>query len=59
MEADIGSTASLVCDVDGNPAADIVWISEATERVCPFECLSSTFVLNIECHALREWYRSW
>ncbi|CAD7090949.1 unnamed protein product, partial [Hermetia illucens] len=32
VEADIGSTASLVCDVDGNPAADIVWISEATER---------------------------
>lgn len=33
VEADIGSSVSLACDVDGNPQPDIVWIHDQTERV--------------------------
>lgn len=33
MEADAGAVASLVCDVDGNPTPDIVWIHDPTNRV--------------------------
>lgn len=34
VEADAGSVVSLVCDVDGNPTPDIVWIHDPTNRVC-------------------------
>ncbi|XP_055682496.1 irregular chiasm C-roughest protein-like [Lutzomyia longipalpis] len=33
VEADIGTEVSLFCDVDGNPAPDIVWIHDPTDRV--------------------------
>jgi len=33
VEADIGTTVSLSCDVDGNPQPDIVWIHDPTDRV--------------------------
>lgn len=33
MEADLGSTVTMRCDVDGNPAPDIEWINENSDRV--------------------------
>ncbi len=39
VEADDGGTVTLVCDVDGNPIPEIVWIYETSERkmqVCWF-----------------------
>ncbi|KAK6623398.1 hypothetical protein RUM43_009250 [Polyplax serrata] len=33
VQADVGSTVTLTCDVDGNPPPDIVWIHKNTERV--------------------------
>lgn len=33
VEADLDQIATLTCDVDGNPPADIVWIHEPTEKV--------------------------
>lgn len=33
MEADIGATVTLICDVDGNPAPEIVWIFDPSDRV--------------------------
>ncbi|XP_055371596.1 irregular chiasm C-roughest protein-like [Condylostylus longicornis] len=32
IEADLGTTVTLSCDVDGNPPADIVWINGTSER---------------------------
>lgn len=32
VEADIGSTVTLNCDVDGNPIPEIVWIYETVDR---------------------------
>ncbi|KAL0273423.1 UNVERIFIED_CONTAM: hypothetical protein PYX00_006087 [Menopon gallinae] len=33
IQADLGSTVTLICDVDGNPPPDIVWIHESTDKV--------------------------
>lgn len=33
VEADLGNTVTLSCDVDGNPSPEIVWIFDPTERV--------------------------
>lgn len=33
VQADLGATVTLTCDVDGNPPADILWIHENTDRV--------------------------
>ncbi|XP_046675352.1 irregular chiasm C-roughest protein isoform X2 [Homalodisca vitripennis] len=33
MQADLGASVTLTCDVDGNPPPDIVWIHEDTDRV--------------------------
>lgn len=33
VQADLGSTVTLTCDVDGNPPPDIVWIHKNTEKV--------------------------
>ncbi|TMW50115.1 hypothetical protein DOY81_004798 [Sarcophaga bullata] len=33
VEADLGSTVTMRCDVDGNPAPDIEWINENSDRV--------------------------
>lgn len=33
MEADVGSVVTLICDVDGNPTPEIVWIYDALDRV--------------------------
>lgn len=33
MQADIGASVTLTCDVDGNPPPEIVWIHEDTDRV--------------------------
>ncbi len=36
MEADLGSTVTLSCNVDGNPAPEIVWFHEPTRNVSFF-----------------------
>lgn len=33
IEANTGSTVTLVCDVTGNPPPDILWIHEPNEKV--------------------------
>lgn len=33
VEADLGATVTLRCDVDGNPAPDIEWINENSDVV--------------------------
>lgn len=33
VQADLGSTVTLMCDVDGNPPPNIVWIHEDSGRV--------------------------
>lgn len=33
VEADIDTSVSLQCDVDGNPIPDILWIHEPSDRV--------------------------
>jgi hypothetical protein len=33
VEADVGATVVMTCDVDGNPQADIVWIYDPKDRV--------------------------
>ena len=33
VEADVGNTITLSCDVDGNPTPEIVWIFDPSERV--------------------------
>ncbi|XP_054285218.1 irregular chiasm C-roughest protein-like isoform X3 [Macrosteles quadrilineatus] len=32
MQADLGASVTLICDVDGNPPPDIVWIHEDSDR---------------------------
>lgn len=34
VEADIDTSVSLQCDVDGNPIPDISWYHEPSDRVC-------------------------
>lgn len=33
IEADVDTSVSLQCDVDGNPIPDILWIHEPSDRV--------------------------
>lgn len=33
VQADLGSSVTLTCDVDGNPPPDITWIHEDSARV--------------------------
>jgi hypothetical protein len=33
VEADIGNSVILSCDVDGNPTPEIIWIFDSTEQV--------------------------
>jgi hypothetical protein len=33
IQADLGTTVTLSCDVDGNPPADIEWIHDETAKV--------------------------
>lgn len=33
IQADLGTTVTLSCDVDGNPPADIEWIHDDTAKV--------------------------
>lgn len=33
VEADVDTSVSLQCDVDGNPIPDILWIHEPSDRV--------------------------
>uniref|UniRef100_W8BE24 Irregular chiasm C-roughest protein n=1 Tax=Ceratitis capitata TaxID=7213 RepID=W8BE24_CERCA len=33
VEADLGTNANLLCDVDGNPTPEIEWINENTDKV--------------------------
>ncbi|XP_037938623.1 irregular chiasm C-roughest protein [Teleopsis dalmanni] len=33
IEADVGNIVSLICEVDSNPSADIIWIQHPTDRV--------------------------
>jgi hypothetical protein len=33
IQADLGTTITLSCDVDGNPPADIEWIHDDTGKV--------------------------
>lgn len=38
VQADLGSAVTLMCDVDGNPTPNIVWIHEDSGRVIIVIC---------------------
>lgn len=44
VEADLGTTVTLRCGVDGNPSPDIEWINENSDRV---NLLRNLFLLRI------------
>ncbi|XP_055913065.1 irregular chiasm C-roughest protein [Eupeodes corollae] len=53
VEADIGSTVNLRCEVDGNPPPEIEWINENSERVVG---TSSNLTLKVNSDSAGRYY---
>ncbi|XP_067007432.1 irregular chiasm C-roughest protein isoform X2 [Anabrus simplex] len=53
VQADLGSTVTLTCDVDGNPPADIVWIHDDVGKVVG---TSVNLTLDVDRHTAGRYY---